>query len=100
MKTKEFYNEALELVCNIMNVQEKDIFQSNKEMCVDARYILVGNLSDYFTDEEIVRLTGIARSTANKIRNGFRYKMKKFTFRCNYHEVTDAMSKLAGSLWG
>lgn len=100
MKTKEFYKEAVAIVSQMTEIKEKEMFESNKESCVDARYILVGNLADYFTDEEIVSLTGLARSTANKIRNEYRSKLRKFTFRCTYQEVTEAMKKVAISIWG
>jgi hypothetical protein len=89
MKAKEFYDEALELVLSVTRQKEEDIFCQNKESCVDARYILVGVLSNYFTDDEIVSFTGLSRSTANKIRNCYQPKMKKFSFRCKYHEVAD-----------
>lgn len=100
MDTKEFYNEALELVKRITKIKEQEMFSSNKECCVDARYILVGNLSGYYTDTEISELTGIGKTTANKIRNGYRPKLRKFTFRIRYMEVEQALQELAKSLWG
>lgn len=36
MDTKEFYNEALELVKRITKIKEQEMFSSNKECCVDA----------------------------------------------------------------
>lgn len=87
MDLKEFYQESKNIVCRVTGTDGKRLFCCNKEECVDARYILVAVMSKYLTDDEISRTTGISRSCANKIRNGFKGKMQKFSFRCMYHSV-------------
>lgn len=85
--TKELYDKVKYLVSDYAELSEDDILTSNKEECVNARYIMIGILGDYLTDEEIARCTGLTRACANKIRNGMRAKMNRFSFRCLYESV-------------
>lgn len=81
-----FYKRVKDIVCEIAEVDES-LFTSNKESCVDARYILVSILCGFFTDDEIAKLTGLSRSCANKIRNGARSRLSRFSFRCLYNSA-------------
>lgn len=86
---KRLYDQTLWLVCDYTELNVDDIYNSNREECVDARYILVGILTDYLTDEEIAKLSGLTRACCNKIRNGMATKLKRLSFRCLYSSVKD-----------
>lgn len=94
MGINEYYRKILECVCKYTLIDEHSILNSNKEACVDARYVLVHILSQKFTDEEIGKMSGLSRTCANKIRNGFKYKFKKFSVRCIMEEVMKEIQKI------
>ena len=78
MKAAELYQNMVAAVCRHTGVGEVDVLESNKEECVDARYILIHFLSQYLTDEDISRVTGLTRQAVNYIRNHFEQKMNKW----------------------
>lgn len=81
MKTGDLYQIMMSTVCRHTGVGELDMIESNKEECVDARYILIYFLSKYLTDEDISKNTGLTRQAVNYIRNHFENKMNKWTVR-------------------
>lgn len=90
---KVLFNEVKFLVCDYSELPEQEILSSNREECVDARYIMVGVLTDYLTDDEIARFSGLTRACCNKIRNGMRAKFNRFSFRCLYNSVKSAIKE-------
>lgn len=87
------YDQVMYLVCDYSELGKEDVLLSNREECVNARYILVGVLGDYLTDDEIAKLTGLTRACANKIRNGMRARQNRFSFRCLYNSVKGALKE-------
>lgn len=85
---RAIYEQVRWLVCDYTEISEEEMLTSNREECVDARYILVGVLSQYLTDEEIAKQSGLTRSCCNKIRNGMKAKLTRFSFRCLYESVS------------
>lgn len=85
--SKALYSQVMWLVSDYTELNENEIITSNREECVDARYILVGVLSSYLTDDEIARISGLTRACANKIRNGMKARMGRFSFRCLHESV-------------
>lgn len=83
MKTKDLYQTINSIVCRHTGIELPSLISSNKEECVDARYILVHFLSQYLTDEDISKSTGITRQSVNYIRNHFERRTHKWTVR-NY----------------
>lgn len=88
MKTEDLYRIMKAAVCRHTGVGEPDMLASNKEECVDARYLLVHFLARYLTDEEISRQTDIPRQSVNRIRNRFELKMHKWSVRNCLHEIS------------
>lgn len=86
---KELYAQTLYLVCDYTELSEDDVLTSNREECVDARYIIVSVLGEWLTDDEIAKLTGLTRSGCNKMRNGMQVKLTRFSFRALYESVKD-----------
>lgn len=91
---KRLYDQTLWLVSDYTELQHSEILQSNREECVDARYILIGVLGEYLTDEELAQLTKLTRSCCNKIRNGMKAKMYRYSFRCLFNSVNELVKNL------
>lgn len=81
MKAAELYQAMAATVCRHTGVGEVDMLESNKEECVDARYLLIHFLSQYLTDEDISRATGLTRQAVNYIRNHFEQKINKWSIK-------------------
>ena len=93
-EVQELWEKAKYLVCDYTELSEEDVLTSNREECVDARYILVGIMGEYLTDEEIAKLSGLTRECCNKIRNGMKVKFMRFSFRCLYQSVKGMMMEM------
>ena len=62
------------------DLEENEIFCSNKEECVDARSLLIKTLIDNgITEKEIVRLTGLSQQRVNSLKNNFKYRIGKWS---------------------
>ncbi len=81
MKIEDLYQEVLGTVCRNTGIGETPMLRSNKEYCVDARYLLIHFLSQKLTDEEIASLTGICRQSVNHIRNNFPNRLNKWSIK-------------------
>ncbi len=97
MRTLDFYREIKETVINESGIEESELLHSNREECVDARYILVYVLCSYLTDHEIRKFTGLSNACVNKIRNNFSGKENKFSVRCLYELIRMKGKELAES---
>lgn len=87
MKTGDLYQIMMSTVCRHTGVGELDMIESNKEECVDARYILIYFLSKYLTDEDISKNTGLTRQAVNYIRNHFENKMNKWSIKSCMNDI-------------
>lgn len=94
MKAAELYQAMAATVCRHTGVREMDMFGSNKEECVDARYILIHLLSRYLTDEDISRVTGLTRQAVNYIRNHFEQKMNKWSIRSCMYDIGNEIAPI------
>lgn len=87
MKIEDFYQNVVGVVCRVTGVDEYNMLHSNKEACVDARYLLVHFLSQNLTDEEISSLTGASRQSVNYIRNKFLNRINKWSVKIMLSDV-------------
>ncbi len=92
MKAAELYQTMAATVCRHTGVGEVDMLESNKEECVDARYLLVHFLSQYLTDEDISRATGLTRQAVNYIRNHFEQKINKWGVKGNMADISNELA--------
>lgn len=76
MRIKDLYCTVLSIVCRVTDLEENEIFCSNKEECVDARSLLIDN---GITEKEIVRLTGLSQQRVNSLKNNFKYRIGKWS---------------------
>lgn len=89
---KELYQTVMSAVCRHTGIREDNVLGSNREECVDARYILIHILALFLTDEEIAGQTKLPRQSVNRIRNRFAVKMNKWSIRNNLHEISSELA--------
>lgn len=75
MKT-ELFNEILSKVSEVTELQPEEILKSNKEECVDARYVLIAVLSERLSDRQIAEVSGWSVQLVNKAKNNFASRSK------------------------
>jgi hypothetical protein len=71
MCKKELFNEVMENVCRSLELDRKSVMHSNKEECVDARYVIIAVLSEILSDRQIAEVSGWSVQLVNKARNAF-----------------------------
>lgn len=87
MKTKIF-NEILGKVAEVTEIDSDNILHSNKEECVDARYVLIQLLFKMgFTDTEVSERMGCSRQSVNYAKNHFEERLGKWSVRTNYRDL-------------
>lgn len=75
MKT-ELFNEILNKVAEVTELDKESILHSNKEECVDARYVLIAVLSERLSDRQIAEISGLSHQLVNKAKNNFHERCK------------------------
>lgn len=89
MCKKELFNEVLENVCRSLELDRESVMHSNKEECVDARYVVIAVLSERLSDRQIAEVSGWSVQLVNKARNAFVNRCK---FRWGLKELYKAVS--------
>lgn len=92
MKKEDLYQEVLGAVCRNTGIDETTMLRSNKEYCVDARYLLIHFLAQKLTDEEIATLTGIYRQSVNHIRNNFPNRLNKWSIKEAFEDISGELA--------
>ena len=89
MCKKELFNEVLGNVCRNLELDRESVMHSNKEECVDARYVVIAVLSERLSDRQIAEVSGWSVQLVNKARNAFVNRCK---FRWGLKELYKAVS--------
>ena len=76
MAKRDFFITVLNRVCESMELTENDVLHSNKDECVDARYLVVSLLSERLSDRQIADVSGWSYQLVNKARNSFSDRCK------------------------
>lgn len=71
MKT-ELFNEILNKVAEVTELDKESILHSNKEECTDARYVVVAVLTERLSDRQIAEVSGWSIQLVNKAKNSFK----------------------------
>lgn len=89
----KLFSQALLIISNSFNLSNEDIMRRNMENCVNARYILIGSVCKYFSDNELSNIFHTSRSLINKIRNSISKKCNQsYLFKQKFSEIS---SKIA-----
>lgn len=76
MAKRDFFITVLNRVCESMELTCDDVLHSNKDECVDARYLVVSLLSERLSDRQISDVSGWSYQLVNKARNSFSERCK------------------------
>lgn len=87
----EIFNEVLGNVCKAMELDADSVRYSNKEECVDARYLVIAVLSERLSDRQIADVSGWSYQLVNKARNAFKDRCK---FRWGLKELYKELNVL------
>lgn len=88
MCKRDFFNEVLGNVCKAMELDADSVMKSNKEECVDARYLVIALLSERLSDRQIAEVSGWSYQLVNKARNTFHNRCKyRFGLKELYKEL-------------
>ena len=89
MCKKEIFNEVFGNVCKAMELDADSVKHSNKEECVDARYLVIALLSERLSDRQIAEVSGWSYQLVNKARNTFHKRCKyRFGLKALYKELS------------
>lgn len=84
MVQKEMFEEVVTVVCKVMGLGRMDVIRSRRGECVDARTILVQELTNRgVQDGEVAKMGGWTRQCVNKLKNGYRWRMRREVFARN-----------------
>ena len=76
MSKNDLFNEVLESVCKAMGLDADSVMKSNKEECVDARYLVIAVLSSKLSDKQIAEISGWSVQLISKAKNSFQNRCK------------------------
>lgn len=76
MNKVELFNEVLDNVCKGTELDTDSLKSSNREECVDARYLVIAILSEKLSDKQISEVSGWSVQLVNKAKNSFHKRCK------------------------
>ena len=76
MNKVELFNEVLDNVCKGTELDTDSVKSSNREECVDARYLVIALLSEKLSDKQIAEVSGWSVQLVNKAKNSFHNRCK------------------------
>ena len=76
MNKVELFNEVLDNVCKGTELDTDSVKSSNREECVDARYLVIAILSEKLSDKQIAEVSGWSVQLVNKAKNSFHKRCK------------------------
>lgn len=76
MNKVELFNEVLDNVCKGTELDTDSVKSSNREECVDARYLVIAVLSEKLSDKQIAEVSGWSVQLVNKAKNSFHKRCK------------------------
>ena len=76
MDKRDFFDFILGKVCEMTELSVEKVCKSNKEECVDARYVVIAVLSEQLSDKQIAEVSGWSVQLVNKARNSFHKRCK------------------------
>ena len=76
MNKVDLFNEVLDNVCKGTELDTDSVKSSNREECVDARYLVIAILSEKLSDKQIAEVSGWSVQLVNKAKNNFHKRCK------------------------
>lgn len=95
MKIVDMYQKVVAIVCQTTGIDEYSMLHSNREVCVDARSILVNVLTEKgVTEGEISYLTGLTQQCINKLKNSFSSRLRKWSVTTNLQSINNELTTI------
>lgn len=89
---RDLYQLTMSTVCRHTGFSEMQILHDRRELCTDARYLLVHLLSEKLRCHEIVHLSGLPKQTVSQIINSYSDRARwKHSLRCCEKEVREEL---------
>ena len=76
MRIINLYQETLGIVSDCCKVSKEKIISSKKEECVNARYILVSILGEWYTDKKKKRLRCLEMAISYQLDTNYSFSNK------------------------
>ena len=76
MNKVDLFNEVLDNVCKGTELDTDSVKSSNREECVDARYLVIAVISERLSDKQIAEVSGWSVQLVNKAKNSFHNRCK------------------------
>ena len=76
MNKVDLFNEVIDNVCKGTELDTDSVKSSNREECVDARYLVIAVLSEKLSDKQISEVSGWSVQLVNKAKNSFHNRCK------------------------
>ena len=73
---KEYFDGILGKVCEITGLSVGKVCKSNKEECVDARYVVIAVASERLSDKQIAQASGWSVQLVSKAKSSFHNRCK------------------------
>lgn len=73
---RDYYLFVLAVVCHHSGFTELEVLHDKREMCTDARYLLVHFLSQQLKCNEIVYYSGISKQAVSQICNQYAMRVR------------------------
>ena len=94
MNKVELFNNVLDNVCKVADLDADSVMCCNKEECVDARYLVIAVLSEKLSDKQIAEVSGWSIQLVNKAKNNFHNRCKsRWGLKEMYKELSIFASK-------
>ena len=90
MDKVELFNNVLDNVCKVADLDAGSVKCCNKEECVDARYVVIAVLSEKLSDKQIAEVSGWSVQLVNKAKNSFH---KRCQYRWGLKEMYKKMTE-------
>lgn len=89
----DIIDKVIAMACSLMGTNEQQLFSTNMEEYVDTRALIFTTLFSLgMTDKEMAHRCNVSRQCVNKLRNGFRERMRKWSVRHAYKEINQKIS--------
>ena len=90
MNKVDLFNDVLDNVCNVSDLDADSVKHCNKEECVDARYVVIAVLSEKLSDKQIAEVSGWSVQLVNKAKNSFADRCKyRWGLKEMYKKMTE-----------
>lgn len=90
---REQLNQLLSISAQYLDIKEELILTNKSEEYTDVRYLIIGILSDIYSDSELSKITGLTKMGINNIRNKFRERFTRKSLQYTYNQLKNKLQQ-------